>query len=131
VSEFLKHFNTAHDAGWYCLMESPLEMTCPPCHVARNRRIQRHQVLRRRLATQPDWKRDIVVHSWAAMCHIPSDDYLCTTDMPQWLAALLGTETEQATHVRQTLEHLARTLDDYVDNPDAVEAARLANAALQ
>lgn len=130
MPEFIDAFDAAHEEGWLCLMKSVLEMTCRGCS-ARFRSVQWHQVMRRKLADQPEWKRDIVVFAWAAMADIKDNDYLRETDMPIWLHALLGSEkTPRAGHVRPTLEHLQWTLERYQDRPNAAEAARLAGLAL-
>ena len=130
VPEFLDLFEQAHQQRWLCLMKNVLYMTCPQCN-RRPRALQEHQVMRRRLLNQPQWKQDIVVFAWAAMADIASDDYLRTTDMPMWLDALLGNETTaKAEHVRQALEHMHSTLGRYRQNPNAAEAARLAGAAV-
>ena len=131
IDSFVEQFNACHDEGWFCLMESPLEMFCPQCHAARGRTIQRHQVLRRRLAGQLPWRRDLVVLLWAAMAHEPTDDYLRATEAPMWLGALLGNETASATHVHNALEQIARVLSSHNDNPDAIAAARVAKTALR
>jgi 7,8-dihydro-6-hydroxymethylpterin-pyrophosphokinase len=87
--------------------------------------------MRRRLSDQPPWKRDIVVYAWAAMASIPDDEHLRTTDMPQWLNALLqGDTTPNVERLHQALEHMSRELERYSDNPNALEAARLAKLAL-
>jgi hypothetical protein len=129
VADFVTAFGAAHEQGWLCLMRSVLDMTCPRCN-RRPRSIQRHQVMRRRLATQPEWKRDIVVLAWAAMADIHDSEYLRETDMPTWLNVLLGSETINANHVRHSLEHLRSTLGGYTDQPNAVAAAALAEVAL-
>lgn len=112
-------------------MKNVLDMTCPDCN-RRSRALQQHEVMRRRLAKQPEWKRDIVVFAWAAMADITDDDYLRTTDMPMWLDSLLGNETTAvAAHVREALEHMHSTLSRYKPNWNATEAARLAGDAVR
>jgi hypothetical protein len=130
VSQFMENFDTAHQQGWLCRMKTVLDMTCPECN-RRPRALQQHQVMRRRLAKQPKWKRDIVVFAWAAMADI-DDDYLRTTDMPMWLDSLLGNETTPtAEHVRNALEHMESALGYYKQNWNATEAARLAGDAVR
>lgn len=130
VSDFLTAFEQAHHQGWLCLMKTVLDMTCPNCN-RRPRAIQSHQVMRRRLLKQPEWKRDIVVFAWAAMADIADNEYLRAYDMPMWLDSLLGKETTaNAEHVRQALEHMHSNLGRYSDRPNAARAARLAGAAV-
>jgi hypothetical protein len=109
VVDFIGVFAAAHREGWLCLMRTVLDVTCPECN-RRPRAIQKHQVMRR-LAAQPEWKRNIVVLAWASMAEIRDDDYLRETDMPMWLGALLGDEVgADAAHVRNALEHMHSTL---------------------
>lgn len=131
VAEFMENFETAHQEGWLCLMKTVLEMTCPRCN-RRPRALQQHQVMRRRLAKQPEWKRDVVVFAWAAMADITDDEYLRITDMPMWLDSLLGNETTAtAAHVSGALERMNSTLSRYTDHRNAQVAARLAGEAVR
>lgn len=127
--EFFERFEAAHFEGWLCLVKTPFDITCPSCNEKRPRTLQRHQVLREKLADQPTWKRDIALAVWAAMSHV-NDSYLRETEMPAALSALLGKETATgAAHVRQALEHIDRAFSRR-EHPNAAEAARLANVAL-
>jgi len=131
ISEFIDAFDAAYHAGWICLMEDILAMTCPACVATSHRRLLDHHLMRNRLVGQPDWKRDIIVSAWAAMTRIHDNEYLRDTDMPGWLNALLGKETTaRGAHVRHTLEHLSWNLNRYQNLPDAIQASSLARTIL-
>jgi hypothetical protein len=129
ASEFFDAFETAYFDGWLCLVNSPFEMMCPTCNRAQLRRLQSHQLLRGKLGDQPEWRRDIVLATWAAMLKV-DDEYLRGTEMPICLRALLGIEkTANAAHVRDALEKIERAFSRQ-GGPNATVASQLAKAAL-
>ena len=128
-SEFFDAFESAYFDGWLCLVKTPFDTMCPGCNRAEHRRLQSHQLLREKLREQPEWKRDIVLATWATMLKV-NDEYLRETEMPICMRALLGTEkTANAAHVRDALDKIERAFSRRGD-ANAALASQLAKAAL-
>lgn len=129
ASEFFDAFENAYFDWWLCLVKSPFEMMCPGCNRAELRRLQGHQLLREKLSDQPEWRRNIVLATWAATLK-DDDEYLRGTEMPICLRALLGTgKTAKTATVRDALEKIERAFSRRGGH-NATLASQLAKAAL-